>query len=60
MRMQSARQNKHSVDLVDVSHAEAVREWAELFDVTPQELLRAVKAVGQDPERVRAYLTEEE
>jgi len=58
--MQPARQKKLHIDLVDISHAEAVREWAELFDVTPQELLRAVKAVGNDPDRVRAYLTEEE
>ena len=58
--MQPAHQKKRSVDLVDISHAEVVRDWAELFDVTPQELLRAVKAVGNDPERVREYLTEEE
>ncbi|HUL97582.1 MAG TPA: DUF3606 domain-containing protein [Usitatibacter sp.] len=51
---------KDPVDVVDISREEDVRDWAQLFDVTPQELLRAVKAVGTDAERVRDYLSEEE
>ena len=51
---------KDPVDVVDISREEYVRDWAQLFDVTPQELLRAVKAVGTDAERVRDYLSEEE
>lgn len=46
--------------LIDIESDNDVRNWAEALDVSEEELLRAVKAVGPSSEAVREYLGEEE
>jgi hypothetical protein len=46
--------------MIDVESDNDLRNWAEALDVSEEELLRAVKAVGPSSEAVREYLGEEE
>lgn len=46
--------------MIDIANDHDVRNWAEALDVSEEELIRAVEAVGPSSESVREYLTEEE
>ena len=46
--------------LIDIESDNDLRNWSEALDVSEEELLRAVKAVGPSSEAVREYLGEEE
>jgi hypothetical protein len=46
--------------MIDIESDNDLRNWAEALDVSEEELLRAVKAVGPSSEAVREYLGEEE
>lgn len=41
---------------VDVSDFHEIRYWADVFDVSVDELRLAIGNVGNDPERIRHYL----
>jgi len=41
---------------INVNEDYELRDWSEVFGVTPEQLKQAVEAVGDRIERVRAYL----
>jgi len=45
---------------IDVRDPEAVRVWTDALDVTKEELIRAVEAVGPSAYDIWRYVTEEE
>jgi hypothetical protein len=42
--------------LISLEQEHEVRGWCESFQCSPEELRRAVKAVGNSAEKVRAYI----
>jgi hypothetical protein len=42
--------------LISLSEDYEVRDWAKRFGATPEELKKAVKAVGNEAAKVEAYL----
>jgi Protein of unknown function (DUF3606) len=47
-------------ELIDLRDPDCVRAWVDALDISPEELFRAVSAVGHSPRDVLRYATEEE
>ena len=46
----------HDTTLVAIAHGNELRYWCEALACTEAQLRESVQAVGNSPERVRAYL----
>ena len=42
--------------LISLEQEHEVRDWCQSFNCTPEDLRRAVEAVGNSAEKVRAYI----
>jgi len=58
--MPDNRQNRGAPDnrRIDVNDEHEVRNWAQSFEVTPDQLREAVAHVGTSAEKVREYLAQ--